>query len=201
MSERSHAGCLLQRAPLRTAPSRLARAPGPFLAGYERVAESRRRCSSISINTMLWIRTSSAPSSRCAARPETVAGTKSMTATAEAFDNHLEQWIKEQGMPWGILRYKQAQANLAKHIGSGPLHILDAGGGNGPDRCRWQGKAISSRLSTTRSKCSAMRYAAPRRPIFRHVSPCIRPTCRKWAICFLARILTSCYATWFAKSL
>ena len=52
-----------------------------------------------------------------------------MTATPEAFDNHLEQWIKEQGMPCGILRYKQTQANLAKHIGSRPLHILDAGGG------------------------------------------------------------------------
>jgi S-adenosylmethionine-dependent methyltransferase len=56
-----------------------------------------------------------------------------MTATADAFDSHLEQWIKEQEMPWGILKYKQTQANLAKHLGSGPLHILDAGGGNGLD--------------------------------------------------------------------
>jgi S-adenosylmethionine-dependent methyltransferase len=45
----------------------------------------------------------------------------------------MEQWIKEQAMPWGILRYKQTQANLAKHLGSRPLHILDAGGGNGLD--------------------------------------------------------------------
>jgi S-adenosylmethionine-dependent methyltransferase len=56
-----------------------------------------------------------------------------MTATADTFDSHLEQWIKEQEMPWGILKYKQTQANLAKHLGSGPFHILDAGGGNGLD--------------------------------------------------------------------
>jgi S-adenosylmethionine-dependent methyltransferase len=56
-----------------------------------------------------------------------------MTTTSDAFDNHLAQWIKEQGMPWGVLRYKQTQANLAKHLGSGPLRILDAGGGNGLD--------------------------------------------------------------------
>ncbi len=55
-----------------------------------------------------------------------------MTAPA-AFDSHIEQWIKEQEMPWGRLRYKQVQTNLAKHLGSGPLHILDAGGGNGLD--------------------------------------------------------------------
>ena len=56
-----------------------------------------------------------------------------MTTSPDAFANHFEQWIKEQGMPWGVLRHKQTQANLAKHLGSGPLHILDAGGGNGLD--------------------------------------------------------------------
>ncbi len=56
-----------------------------------------------------------------------------MITTPVVFDSHLEQWIKEQGMPWGILRYKQTQVNLAKHLGSEPLHILDAGGGNGLD--------------------------------------------------------------------
>jgi S-adenosylmethionine-dependent methyltransferase len=56
-----------------------------------------------------------------------------MTTTPAAFDNHIEQWIKEQGMPWGVLRYKMTQANLAKHLGSGSLRILDAGGGNGLD--------------------------------------------------------------------
>jgi len=56
-----------------------------------------------------------------------------MTTTSDAFDNHLAQWIKEQEMPWGVLRYRQTQANLAKHLGPGPLRILDAGGGNGLD--------------------------------------------------------------------
>ena len=56
-----------------------------------------------------------------------------MTTTPDVFDNHIGQWNVEQNKPWGILRYKQTQANLAKHLGSGPLHILDAGGGNGLD--------------------------------------------------------------------
>jgi S-adenosylmethionine-dependent methyltransferase len=56
-----------------------------------------------------------------------------MPATPAVFDDHIKQWIKEQGMPWGVLRHKQTQANLAKHLGSAPLHILDAGGGNGVD--------------------------------------------------------------------
>ena len=56
-----------------------------------------------------------------------------MPATPTAFDNHIEQWIEEQGKPWGSLRYKLTQANLAKHLSAGPLRILDAGGGNGLD--------------------------------------------------------------------
>ncbi len=56
-----------------------------------------------------------------------------MTTPPAAFDNHIEEWIKEQGMPWGILRYKLTQANLAKHLKPGPLRILNAGGGNGFD--------------------------------------------------------------------
>jgi S-adenosylmethionine-dependent methyltransferase len=56
-----------------------------------------------------------------------------MNTTAAAFDNHIEQWIEEQAKPWGVLRYKQTQANLAKHLGLAPLRILDAGGGNGLD--------------------------------------------------------------------
>jgi S-adenosylmethionine-dependent methyltransferase len=56
-----------------------------------------------------------------------------MTTTSAAFDNHFEQWIKEQEMPWNVLRCKLTQANLARHLGTGPLRILDAGGGNGLD--------------------------------------------------------------------
>ncbi|HTP10586.1 MAG TPA: methyltransferase domain-containing protein [Anaerolineae bacterium] len=53
--------------------------------------------------------------------------------SANAFDHHLEQWIMEQEKPWGVLKCKLTQANLAKHLGAGPLRILDAGGGNGSD--------------------------------------------------------------------
>ena len=56
-----------------------------------------------------------------------------MSATPDAFDRHIEQWINEQATPWGQLRYRLTQANLAKYLGSTPLHILDAGGGNGVD--------------------------------------------------------------------
>src|SRR5512147_598920 len=56
-----------------------------------------------------------------------------MTTSATVFDSHFEQWIKEQGMPWNVLRSKLIRANLARHLGAGTLHILDAGGGNGVD--------------------------------------------------------------------
>jgi S-adenosylmethionine-dependent methyltransferase len=56
-----------------------------------------------------------------------------MTTTAGAFDSHLEQWIREQEKPWGVLKCKLTQANLARHLGASPLRILDAGGGNGSD--------------------------------------------------------------------
>lgn len=36
-------------------------------------------------------------------------------------------------MPWQKLKYRLVQANLAKHLRPGPLHVLDAGGGNGFD--------------------------------------------------------------------
>ena len=36
-------------------------------------------------------------------------------------------------MPWARLKYKIGQANLAKHLGTEPMRILDAGGGNGLD--------------------------------------------------------------------
>lgn len=43
----------------------------------------------------------------------------------------MPQWIKEQYQPWGRLKYKMAQANLAKYLSERPLAVLDAGGGNG----------------------------------------------------------------------
>ena len=56
-----------------------------------------------------------------------------MTTPPTTFDDRIEQWIKEQSMPWSKLRYKLTHANLAKHLGKEPLRILDAGGGNGLD--------------------------------------------------------------------
>ena len=56
-----------------------------------------------------------------------------MTTSSAVFDSHIEQWLKEQALPWGVLRYRQTQANLARHLGAEPLRILDAGGGNGLD--------------------------------------------------------------------
>jgi S-adenosylmethionine-dependent methyltransferase len=56
-----------------------------------------------------------------------------MRTTANVFDTNIAQWTHEQGLPWQKLKYKLAQANLAKHLGPGPLHVLDAGGGNGFD--------------------------------------------------------------------
>lgn len=53
--------------------------------------------------------------------------------SATVFDHRIDQWQKEMALPWGRLKYKLVQANLAKHLGPGPLRILDAGGGNGLD--------------------------------------------------------------------
>jgi len=53
--------------------------------------------------------------------------------TPNTFDSRIENWLTEQRQPWGRLRYKLTQANLAKHLGQDPLYILDAGGGNGVD--------------------------------------------------------------------
>jgi S-adenosylmethionine-dependent methyltransferase len=56
-----------------------------------------------------------------------------MPASATIFDNSMTRWKKEMNLPWGKLKYKLVQNNLAKHLRPGSLHILDAGGGNGLD--------------------------------------------------------------------
>ena len=57
-----------------------------------------------------------------------------MTTQPAVFDSHMTQWLDEQEQPWGRLKYKLIQANLAKHLPQGaPLRVLDAGGGNGLD--------------------------------------------------------------------
>jgi len=53
--------------------------------------------------------------------------------TLTEFDSHLRVWQEHQNTPWGRLFYNVARANLQRHLEPRPLHILDAGGGNGPD--------------------------------------------------------------------
>jgi S-adenosylmethionine-dependent methyltransferase len=54
-----------------------------------------------------------------------------MTTSATIFDQNIERWDHEQSQPWQKLKYKLVQAHLAKHMGLGQRHILDAGGGTG----------------------------------------------------------------------
>lgn len=51
----------------------------------------------------------------------------------QTFDEHMDGWHAWQLAPWGQLRYRIAQANLADHLPPPPAHILDVGGGNGLD--------------------------------------------------------------------
>jgi S-adenosylmethionine-dependent methyltransferase len=54
-----------------------------------------------------------------------------MPPSSAVFDQSVERWLAEQGMPWSRIKYAVTQANLLRHLGAGPLRILDAGGGNG----------------------------------------------------------------------
>lgn len=54
-------------------------------------------------------------------------------ADSELFDGHLGAFTAWQASPWGRLRYTVVQALLARHLPSGPLRVLDVGGGNGRD--------------------------------------------------------------------
>jgi S-adenosylmethionine-dependent methyltransferase len=56
-----------------------------------------------------------------------------MPTSAAVFDQNIERWDHEQRQPWQKLKYKLVQSHLAKHLGHGQQHILDAGGGNGLD--------------------------------------------------------------------
>jgi len=54
-----------------------------------------------------------------------------MTDWAQVFGDRLPAFKELQDAPWGRLRYSIALANLGRHLDGHPLHILDAGGGNG----------------------------------------------------------------------
>jgi S-adenosylmethionine-dependent methyltransferase len=56
-----------------------------------------------------------------------------MNTPAAAFDNSMEQWIKENNLPWMRLKTDLGLSNLRKHLPAKSLRILDAGGGNGYD--------------------------------------------------------------------
>ena len=56
-----------------------------------------------------------------------------MPTPAAVFDSSIDRWIAEGHTPWGRLRVTMTLANLRRHLGPGPLDILDAGGGNGRD--------------------------------------------------------------------
>jgi S-adenosylmethionine-dependent methyltransferase len=58
-----------------------------------------------------------------------------MTFTPEDFDAHFDKWKEWPTTPWNRLLYSTSHRNLQKHLGSAPLNILDAGGGNGEDTC------------------------------------------------------------------
>lgn len=47
------------------------------------------------------------------------------------FDDRLAHFQQWQETPWGRLRYSVVAANLDRHLGDGPLRVLDVAGGNG----------------------------------------------------------------------
>ena len=56
----------------------------------------------------------------------------------ESFESAVPAWKAEQDKPWNRFGYQLVEHNLKKHIpvDSPPLHVLDAGGGNGLDSLR-----------------------------------------------------------------
>ncbi|MFJ9822961.1 methyltransferase domain-containing protein [Streptomyces sp. NPDC101160] len=58
---------------------------------------------------------------------------------SQSFDQGVAAWQDWQEAPWGRLRYAVAEADLAPHLaesGSGPMRVLDLGGGDGGDAVR-----------------------------------------------------------------
>lgn len=61
---------------------------------------------------------------------------RSGDTAAGTFDAHLEAWRAWQESPWGRLRYRVVRETLARTcdaLGTGPLRVLDVGGGDGGD--------------------------------------------------------------------
>jgi len=54
----------------------------------------------------------------------------------DGFDEHLDQWRSWASSPWGRIRFAVVRRTLSWQVdalGSGPLRILDVGGGDGRD--------------------------------------------------------------------
>jgi S-adenosylmethionine-dependent methyltransferase len=56
-----------------------------------------------------------------------------MTKSAQIFDTKLAQFKEYQETPWGRIGYKVTFVNIQRYLDETPLHVLDAGGGNGLD--------------------------------------------------------------------
>ncbi len=56
-----------------------------------------------------------------------------MGTPASVFDAQIEQWRREEDLPWNRIKRRQVQVNLARHLAGSGLRILDVGGGNGLD--------------------------------------------------------------------
>ncbi|MGB7540194.1 MAG: methyltransferase domain-containing protein [Anaerolineales bacterium] len=56
-----------------------------------------------------------------------------MNTPASVFDNSMEKWLRDNGLPWMKLKTELGLSNLRKHLPGKSLRILDAGGGSGYD--------------------------------------------------------------------
>jgi S-adenosylmethionine-dependent methyltransferase len=56
-----------------------------------------------------------------------------MNTPSSVFDNSVEQWKKDNNLPWMKLKTDLGLSNLRKHLPGKSLRILDAGGGSGYD--------------------------------------------------------------------
>lgn len=57
--------------------------------------------------------------------------------TSSTFDDHLDDWRREQESPWGRLRYSVVRHTLDRTIGGREgLRVLDLGGGDAADSAR-----------------------------------------------------------------
>lgn len=54
-----------------------------------------------------------------------------MTEAPDRFAHLVDYWKEFPSLPWGGLHHNTSRFNVARHLGSPPLRVLDVGGGNG----------------------------------------------------------------------